>query len=216
MGAAATGAALESVVAAFSEARRRERERLAKIIHDELSQLLTATGLELDLLKLDIKETQPDTAIKLAASQDSLERVFTRLRELSREVDPDPVGRFGYTQAVQKLVERVRPNLSSDIDVRHCDGAPSQARAFYTVLECALDNIVRHAHCRKATVATRREGQLWRLEVTDDGVGFDTETVNRGTGLLLMLFNATKEKLDLKIRTALGRGTIIQLTSRMP
>ncbi len=63
-----------------------ERERLSRILHDDIGQILTAVGVQLELLRLDTRETAPELAARLSEAQKLLEQAMERIRALSREL----------------------------------------------------------------------------------------------------------------------------------
>ena len=134
-------------VQALLDARGVERERLAKILHDDIAGGLTAAGLSLELLAMDLP---PELADRIREIQDVLECGFSSLRELSMEFHPDPAIRFQLIPALEGLVRRIEKrftgNLAATLPLDTGEKiTPEQARACYTVAEAALENVVRHS-----------------------------------------------------------------------
>jgi signal transduction histidine kinase len=79
-----------------------------------------------------------------------------------------------------------------------------------------LHNISAHAHATTVRIELEHSGGQLTLRVTDDGVGFSPETVAKGNGLQTMRQRAEQMKGSLHVDTAPGRGTRIELTTRIP
>jgi len=201
-------------VQALVNARRRERERLSKILHDGITGGLTAAGLSLDLLAMD---APPELAARVREIQNLLEQSFESVRELSQEFHPDPAIRFQLLPAFEALALRFRKRFQGTLDVRF-SGAfegllPEQARAIYVVADAALDNVLVHSRARQAwlvleSVASRGLA----LTIRDDGEGFEESTATRGTGTAVMEYHVLVAGLKLSIQSTVGRGTRVQVS----
>ena len=196
----------EDLVIAVLEARRRERERLAKALHDGAGQFLTAAGLELDLVRMD---AGGELASRIGAAQHTLEKAFDSVRRLSHEVHPDPVQKFGLAPAFGRLGDYFKRRWKGEWKIDAgipADCGVEQGRGFYDIAELALDNIERHSQARRAWLAFAEV-----LEIGDDGRGFDPGAVRLGLGLLAMPVIARRAGLRYELSGGPGRGTIIQV-----
>ena len=197
---------MEDLILSVLNARRRERDRTAKALHDEIGQLLTATGLELDLLRMD---APAPFAVRIATAQHSLEKVFGAVRRLTNESQAEPVTRFGLAPAFGRLADLFRRRFHGEWKIDA--GAPAdfpheQANALYDIAELALDNVERHSKASRAWLLLTSH-----LEIGDDGTGFDPETARRGFGLTAIPVIAARASLRFSLDTSPGRGTIIQV-----
>ncbi|MBL8291125.1 MAG: hypothetical protein JNN08_04780 [Bryobacterales bacterium] len=205
--------------AAFASLRasqRRERERISHVLHDEIGQVLTAAGLELDLLQLDYA-AQPELAEGIAAVQKTLEGAFARVRCLSHEVHPEPVSRFGFLPVVERLVEAARRGFGGEI-VLHLDGKDEPSAALGGALvECAreaLDNAARHSGAARIDITVYNRGNVRQLTVADNGCGFALEKAVPGLGFFTFGYYQSLGMLYLKLESERGRGTCVTLNSR--
>jgi signal transduction histidine kinase len=199
---------------AFVEARSRERERLSRILHDGVAGGLTAAGLSLDLLALDIS---PELTARVREIQATLEETFEAVRELSIEFHPDPATRFHLIPALEALAARFRSRFHGILDARFSQMAeeamtPEQARACYAVAEAALDNILRHAGAQKVSLLLEHERRnQFLLTTQDDGRGFKESTVTHGTGMAVMEYHVKVAGLKLSVQPVVGKGTRVQI-----
>ncbi len=203
-------------VEAWLESRRRERERLSRILHDDVAGGLTAVGLTLDLLAMDLP---PELAHRIAEIQGVLEGSFASVRSLSREFHPDPAIRFRLAPALEALAFRFDKQFEGTLeysvsDEACADLAPAQARAYYAVAEAALDNVLRHAAASRAWLSFGTVGgALPALTIRDDGQGFATSTPSRGTGASIMEYHILRAELELTIQSEFGKGTEVQVST---
>ena len=206
----------EKLVALINE-REREQARLARVLHDRVSQVLSAVGLQLDVLRMDFREQAPGIVPRTAEIQSMLESVIQELRGLSYELNPSIVERAGLAFALEKLVARYRDRapgpirLAAERDLRI---GVQQGTVLNRIAEFALDNAVEHAGFRAAEVLFRQSHDRAILEVRDNGSGFNVqETEERsqgGLGLLLMRYYASQSGIRLVIHSAPGKGTIVK------
>lgn len=202
-------------VSALLASRRRERERLSKILHDDIAGGLTAAGLSLDLLAMD---APGDLAARVVEIQDVLERSFEAVRELSRELHPDPAVRFHFLPAMEMLTRRFSSQFTGELVVSVAESAAApltgeQARACYAVAEAALENVLLHAQASRAwvTLETAR-GTVFTLTIRDDGRGFEESTPLRGTGTAVMEYHVLLAGLELSVQSTVGKGTVVQVS----
>lgn len=205
-------------VAAYLEARQRERERLSQILHDNVAGGLTAAGLTLDLLSLDVP---PEFQPRIAEIQQIIERSFDSVRELSREFHPDPAVRFrlapALTMAGRRFADRFtgRFELLIDADPEAPEVSPAEARACYAVADAALDNVLRHAKATQASLSwSHRPGTFGTLTVQDNGRGFHPPSTPSGSGMTIMLYYVEIVGLELVVQSAVGSGTRIEMVGR--
>lgn len=202
----------------------RDRTRMARLLHDELGQSLSAAGLQLDLLRMDLEDAAPTLPARTAEIQQLLERAMERVREFSRTLEPDVVGPAGLYAALDRLAGRTRRSfrgrfrLMADSSLR-LDAAP--ARALYRIAEQAVDNAVRHGRSTTLEVQLKSTSQGPTLEVRDNGVGFDAGRgvpPGSGLGLLIMEHYAAEAGIDLAITSRPGSGTVVRavLRARIP
>lgn len=206
---------LTGVLAMALKAQEQQGERISRILHDEVAPLLSAIGLEADLLRMDLAEKSPELSGRAAGLQKLLEEAVVQVRNLSQELHPAMVERAGLQVALERLAARRRASFSGalrlaiDASVRL---PAAVAAAVYRIAEQALDNAVRHAGCSWIEVSVRPVEGVTTLEVIDDGRGFSVEEASeqgRGLGLQLMRYHATCAGLPLSITSAPGKGTTV-------
>lgn len=202
------------------KAQDTERARLARFLHDEVGQCLSAAGLQLDLLRMDAESAAPDVPARTREVQQLLESVMERVREFSYELNPVMVERAGLYAALDRLAGRLRRGFPGTLRLMadsslHLE--PPVAGALYKIAEEALANALRHADCSSLEVLLKTTSNGPVLEVRDNGKGFDAAEVpgrRRGLGLLIMQHCAAEAGIELEISSIRGRGTSIRALVR--
>jgi signal transduction histidine kinase len=209
--------ALKRLLLSTIHARDSENERVSRRLHDEVGQVLSAVGLQLDVLKLDYRGQAPEISGRIEEIQKALDQAVQEVRALSYDLNPAVVERAGLHFALERLVGRFRSmytgniRLLSDPAVRVPLPA---ANAWYKIAEHAIGNAIFHAQSTKIEVQTRMGARSAALEVRDNGAGFAVEQVRSqspGLGLLLMEHYASAAGLNLKIRSTAGKGTTVSV-----
>ena len=191
-----------------------ERRRLARELHDELGQLLTALIHRLDNSAAGEREGD----VQLARE------ALGRVRELARLLRPPVLDDLGLAAALNWLGRQSRTHNRLEVTVRTPAGLarfdPDIETLLYRVAQEALTNAIRHAGAGRVTILLERLGDRLELRIRDDGCGFEPESLpqdgERGTGL-----NGMRERValfggTLAIRTAPGHGTEIVAALALP
>src|SRR5687767_5341126 len=184
--------------------RYRELFRAATLLHDDVGQVLTAMGLQLDLLEMDHPEVSPSIAVL----RPIVEAAFASVRALSADLQPDLVTRIGLPAALESLARRAPCQLSGR---RVYQFTQAQAAALYRIAECAVDNALIHGGAANVVIHCSA-GPPASLQIRDDGIGFDLASTQRGYGLLLMHHLAKANDLKISVHSERGKGTIIEIS----
>jgi two-component system sensor histidine kinase UhpB len=197
-------------------AREVENNRVSRVLHDDVGQVLTAVGFQLDVLRLDLQERVPEIEARTREIQAVLDQAVEQVRALSYDLNPAVVERAGLHAALDRLLGRFRKEFAGtirflfDTSIR----IPIQvANAWYKITELAVDNAVRHACATRIEVHVRPTGKTTVLEVKDSGEGFSVIEVRSrpaGLGLLLMEHYASQAPIRLDIKSTPGKGTTVR------
>ena len=201
---------------AVLRAQEEERRRVARDLHDEVNQALTAILLRLEALGHDLVEEQ-------AAEVRELKRLATQamdeLLSLARQLRPTALDDHGLVPAIEAQLrgfgERagIQARLTTDGNPGTLDD--EKQTVVYRVVQEALANAGRHARAGSVEVALSVNGGEAELRVSDDGVGFDPAVVrDGGLGLEGMAERAKLVGGELDLRSSPGAGT--ELTLRVP
>jgi signal transduction histidine kinase len=186
-------------------------------LHDEVGQVLSAVGLQMDVLKLDFQHKVPEIVERIHEIQKLLEHAVEEVRALSYDLNPAVVERAGLQRALDRLAGRFRSQFSGTVRFQ-CDPnirLPLEiANVWYKIAELALENAVQHARANRIEVNARTTKKAVVLEVRDDGCGFSPEDANvqtPGLGLLLIEHYAAQVPIDVSLRSQPGKGTTVRV-----
>jgi signal transduction histidine kinase len=209
---------LRHTVLGALKAQEFERNMISRFLHDSVGQNLTALGLQLDLIRMDIETAAPDVAQRVTEVQKTLGEMMEAVREYSYELNPSTVERAGLRNALDRLATRSRDRFTGVIRVNvdpSLKVEPGLASALYQIAQEAVENAVQYSggSAIDITLKTARTGTL--LEVRDNGRGFDPDNIEggcRGLGLLSMEHYAAQAGLELSIVSARDVGTTVRAT----
>lgn len=193
-------------------AQEEERKRVARDLHDEVNQALTAILLRLEALT---HVAPPRLKDELAETKGLANQAMGELLQLARQLRPTALDDHGLVAALQEQLRRFKAQhgidtaLSTEGDLD--DLGNDQQLVLYRVTQEALNNVVRHAGARSVSVDISRADGSVQLEVADDGEGFVVGDEMRGLGLDGMAERARLVDGDFEIRSAPGRGTRLRL-----
>jgi two-component system, NarL family, sensor histidine kinase UhpB len=201
-------------------AQEEERRRLARDLHDEVNQALTAILLRLEALA---HETPPERAPEVAELKRLVNQAMDELLNLARQLRPSALDDHGLVPAVETQLKRfsARTGIEVRLDTRgDPDMLPEVVQtAIYRVAQEALTNVTRHAGATVVELDLDEQEGAAELRVRDDGSGFDPSVVARtssdtaggGLGLVGMAERARLVGGELDVRSAPGGGTSITL-----
>ncbi len=195
----------------------RERNRMARELHDTLAHTLSALSVQLETVKayweVDPAVVQPMLDKALTATRSGLQETRRALKSLRAS----PLDDLGLALALRQLATETaqRANLQLDLSVpEHLPSlTPAVEQCIYRVTQEATANVIHHANARRLTVRLAFNGEV-SLRVSDDGCGFDPQEAESAGhfGLSGMRERAQLVGGDLSISSQPGEGTTIQLT----
>jgi two-component system sensor histidine kinase UhpB len=194
------------------EAQEAERLRLARELHDEIGQALTALLLELESASRD---APPDVATTIDEARESARATLEEVRRIARRLRPEALDDLGLRSALTNLCERMSAQAGVEL-VRRIERdlpelAPDEELAIYRVAQEALTNAVRHGQPSRVELELGRRNGAVELSVRDDGAGF--AGAEEGAGLTGMRERALMIGARLEVGPADGdRGSAVRLT----
>jgi len=202
-------------------AQEEERKRLARALHDDSAQTLTAVLMTLKTAE-DALPAAPDGALRsLGRSRSQVEMALREIREAIMDLRPSALDDLGLAAAVRWYAdEHLRPlgiKVTFEIggDEQRATGAA--ATAIFRIVQEAVNNVARHSGARRARIALEFGPSAVLTIVEDDGTGFDPEGLRqpqesgRGLGLLGMRERAELFSGDVEIESSAGQGTSVRV-----
>jgi two-component system, NarL family, sensor histidine kinase UhpB len=218
----------ERLAAEVISAQEEERRRVARELHDEAGQALTALiiGLERGLATMPQHVQVPDSMVQPRALMSDLRdlaaQTLDEVRKLALELRPSVLDDLGLVAAVRQYVRASgeRSGLATHVTVNGLDEADRLPAAIETALfriaQEAVTNTIRHAHAESVQVCLRREPEAVSLEVRDDGVGLGANGSTPGPHLGVFGMRERAHLLggDVSVLPAPSRGTLVRV--RLP
>ncbi|MEJ2735559.1 MAG: PAS domain-containing protein [Anaerolineae bacterium] len=197
-----------------------ERSRLARELHDSVTQALYSVTLYAEAARLALSAAKQDVAVKNLRELHNMAReAMIDMRMLIFELHPPVLEEEGLVAALQARLAAVesRARLQTEIRVEGERRLPLavEEELFRIAIE-ALNNVIKHANAQQVIVdLSFEEGDTW-LEITDDGVGFDPIAVRGcgGRGLLGIEERAHRIQGSLAIDSTPGHGTTLRVAMR--
>jgi signal transduction histidine kinase len=198
-------------------AQEDERARIARELHDETAQMLTAFTFHLAALNKSVPHS-PKTAEQLRYLKSLSRQMSEGIYRLVRDLRPAQLDDLGLVAALQYLVEEVRQRLELQVELqvsgerRRLD--PLAETVLFRVAQEALTNVARHAKVLEAKIGLQFEAEGVILRVTDGGVGFDPLSLpNGGSGWGLAGMQERAESIGgkLVLTSTPGSGTSVQI-----
>jgi signal transduction histidine kinase len=189
---------------------------VSRFLHDSVGQNLTALGLQLDLIRMDLETVSPDSYRRIGDIQKLLEEMMESVREYSYELNPSTVERSGLRSALDRLAGRIRARFPGTLRINVDPSLkldPKLAGALYHILQECVENAVQHSGCSAIEIAVKSTRTGTVLEVRDNGRGFDPADLvsgRRGLGLLSMEHYAAQAGLELAITSTRETGTTVR------
>jgi PAS domain S-box-containing protein len=201
-----------------------ERRHVARELHDEIGQVLTAVKISLQSVGRSLGEPSPDQQATISESVSAVESAIASVRDLSLDLRPPMLDELGLIPTLRWFANRqtkagafqclldaaATPRLVPDIEI-----------ACFRVAQEAITNAARHANAANVNIKLQTRNGLLQLTVSDDGDGFDTDARARDErGQSLGLLNM-EERVRLagglfSIKSKLGAGTTVQALFPLP
>ena len=182
---------LRALAARLSEIREEERKSIARELHDQVGQALTALKLDLEWTRGQIAAgAPPETRARLAAMDALLDQTLDTTRRISATLRPAILDDLGLPAALrwQAAEFTQRTGVACEARLPEADPplAPATALALFRILQEALTNVARHAGAKHVRIGLTLEGATAILTVADDGRGIAPDVLSRQTSLGLM------------------------------
>jgi signal transduction histidine kinase len=215
-------AALSQLSGRLMEAHEQERSRLARELHDDVGQRISFLAMDVAQLRERLPSDVADAQGQATALQEAVVGLGRDVQEISHRLHSSKIDLLGLSAAASSFCKELASR--HDLKVEYVDeNVPSSlpegvAISLFRVLQEALSNAVKHSGARRYQVMLRGvDGEL-KLEVIDDGRGFDVAAAVNGQGLGLI---SMQERLNLVngnvlIESKFGAGTTVRASVPLP
>jgi PAS domain S-box-containing protein len=210
---------LASFAAEASGVREQEKSRIARELHDELAQSLTALKMDTIWVRQHLQDDPAGAAEKLSQMLAMLDASVAATRRISSDLRPLVLDDLGLMPAIEWAVQNFSQRTGVPCALEADEALELQepyATAVFRIVQESLANVGKHARAGHAWVRVAREGDAMVLEVRDDGAGFDTAGRRKpqSLGLVGLRERAHLLKGEVRVTSAPGRGTTVR--ARIP
>lgn len=211
---------LRALAAELQNAREAERGHVARELHDELGQALTALKMDLVLLTQKLPRNRVKLHQRSASMLKLIDDTIQTVRRIAAGLRPSTLDDLGLTAAIEWQAHEfeARTGIQCRLMLPEDEVArsPERATALFRIFQETLTNVARHAAAKSVDVHLTRRGADLVLEISDDGKGLDEADAAHSNSLGLLGMRERTQLLggEFKIASTPGKGTTI--TVRMP
>jgi signal transduction histidine kinase len=215
----ASAVQLQALSRRLVELQESERRRLSRELHDRVGQTLTATRINMDMIRRRLAEH--DDPVIRERNDDSLvliESAFKAIENVMYELRPAMIDQFGPIVALQWYAKKFTHRTGIRVEVRGREDwrcAPEIELSLFRIAQEALNNVARHAQARQVTIELRATDEEIELKIEDDGIGFDAKAGGAGKGRFgFITMSERSEALGgtFGVGSTMGKGTRITVT----
>jgi signal transduction histidine kinase len=193
-----------------------ERQRLARDLHDAVTQTLFSASIIAEVLP-QLWEQDPKVGLsRLEVLRELTKGALAEMRTLLIELRPAAIAEADLVELMRQLAESTTGRARIPVDLQvdgECDFTPEAKIVLYRIAQEALNNVAKHAKATRAAIRLVCEEQKVELTIEDDGVGFDTGSVPPDhLGLEIMRERAESIGAELAIESGQNKGARITLT----
>jgi signal transduction histidine kinase len=209
---------LRNLSAHLQSVREEERTRMAREIHDELGQGLTALKMDVSWLNRHYLEEDATFSNKLTSMEEVIDRTIETVQKLSGELRPGILDDLGLAAAIEWQAEEFENRTGIECQVSLSPEGiilnKEQSTTMFRIFQETLTNVIRHARATKVEVRLKEQNGTIVLEVTDNGRGITETEIGdaRSFGLIGMRERVDFIDGELTVAGSPGKGTTIKVT----
>ena len=207
---------LARLSAYLQEVSENEKTHLGRELHDELGAILTAARMDLLWVRAHLAPDQTQLLDKLRRAMNNLDQGIAVKRRIIEDLRPSILSNFGLMTAARAIAEQTAERagwaLELDLPLSDPDLDDDVEIAMFRILQESLNNAVKYARASRVKVSLHCvEGESCKLEIEDNGIGFDHHDMfAHGHGLVGMRQRLEPRGGRLSIRSEPGKGTLVQ------
>jgi two-component system sensor histidine kinase UhpB len=212
---------LKALAAKLAEVEDSERQRLARELHDQVGQNLTALGINLKIIQMQIPEKVLETInFHLEDSLSLVDQTAERMRDVMADLRPPVLDDYGLAAAIRWYSEKISHRIGIPISVEGIEPHPrldsNTEIALFRIVQEALTNVAKHSQASNVRITIAVEDKRLYLIIEDDGIGFDpgisiqTDS-GQSWGLLSMTERAEALGGQCRIDSSSDQGTKVSV-----
>ena len=185
-------------------------QQIGKELHDNVGQLLSTSRMLIGLTEREL-QNPPDTLLTANAT---LGQAINEIRSLAKSLDKEWLERFSFSENMQTLIERI--NAGKSIAAEYVQSTELPLRSdeqiiLFRIVQEAIQNAVKHAVPTHMRIAVEEQNNCYQITVSDNGKGFDVNSVVKSMGLTNMQHRVELLMGTMFINSIRGTGTTIAI-----
>ena len=207
---------IRALTARLITAQEEERTRLARELHDDLSQQIATLSIAMSNLKNDIGSHEQGVTAQIDRLRQKLVQLAEGVRRLSHNLHPAVLEYSGLGAALKSYCSEFSTVTGITVSFRS-EGSfghlPSEvALCLYRIAQEALQNVLKHAQVDRAQLDVAQSGESVYLTISDEGIGIDMASVSQGLGLLNIKERTRLVDGTFHIKSSPNKGTTLCVT----
>lgn len=207
----------------FLLAQEEERKEISRELHDEIAQVLAGINVRLAALKKVVQVGQGDVGERIDQTQVLVEQSVAAVHRYALRLRPSLLDDLGLIPTLRSYTSTLSEHYSMNIEFEATRGSDllgnQQCTALYRVAQEALTNVIRHSRAKNARVSLRKVKRMIRLEIQDDGRGFEAKRIlnsmtHKRLGILGMRERVKMFDGAFSISSSASKGTTV--TAELP
>jgi two-component system, NarL family, sensor kinase len=195
------------------QAEEKERQRIARELHDGVGHLLSSAKLNLSV----IEEQDDETKTAVENSMKIIDEALEETRTISHNLMPSALTELGFIAAIQQLARKInragKVKVKLQTDQENLDLNETKSTALFRIVQEVLNNMLKHADATSISISLNKNEQVLHLSIGDDGIGFDVNNINSSSGIGWKNIFARADMIHaaININSEVGKGTTVQL-----
>lgn len=200
---------------AMLEGQEKERDRMAKDLHDRLGSMLSAIKMQVGALEGGVQEVRSTQETQHSKVERLLDEAVGEVRRISHDMVTTTLSRFGLAKALEDLCDSVRVSGRLAVELQLFGLEQRLERSVeitvYRIIQELVSNVLKHAQAGELSISiTRSPGRL-SVMVTDDGKGFDPALAGKGIGLQNVRSRAATLGATVQLDSVPDKGTTVSV-----
>lgn len=202
-----------ALITTRQEAEDRERNRIARDLHDELGSMLTIIKMHFESLHSRIDKMEKEALGQYQSANELLEKAFHSIRSIARDLQS--LDHLGLKEALASLVNNIQGNKKLSVELATYGLEERMDRKLeyelFKIVQTLVSNVLKHSEATRLSIQVNRFDSLVNVMVEDNGVGFDPENARKADGIGLNSVEIRADSLGgtMRIDSAKGKGATI-------
>jgi PAS domain S-box-containing protein len=202
--------------------REAERKQIARDLHDELGQFLTAVKMDVTWLNRKMPDERKELIKRSESTIKVINEAITSVQRISSELRPPVLDNLGLFEAIRSYAadyqKRTKIKVSLELPSHEPDMAPDLSITVYRIIQEAMTNTARHAQAKNLNLIIRENNNILEIELQDNGIGIPEEklTASDSYGLISMRERTQRWNGKFRISRTEEQGTTLNIRLPLP